>query len=250
VANTRHLTRAPLTEALLDFRVQPRDGTLIEDLLRIELKLSADYPIRKAKNQNRFEVKFEQKDGAAQGTTEVSATTIGYAFQSKDQQRIVQMARDGFTLNFLPPYSDGDTLMAEARAIWAKYVEVMQPIKITRVALRYINQIRLPLNMKDFGDYLTASPQIPAGLPQELSNFFSRVVIVNTKIGAQAGVAQAVPGEADERGLAYTLDIDAFFDGDFDVEDGAVWSKVAELRKFKNDIFFEYLTDKLLEKYE
>ena len=48
---------------------------------------------------------------------------------------------------------------------------------MSRVALRYINQLELPLKHGDqFTQFLTSAPDLPEGAPQAVSQFLSRVM--------------------------------------------------------------------------
>ena len=150
----------------------------------------------------------------------------------------------------MPPYTSGDELLAESRKNWQHYVEIASPVNATRLALRYINRLRLPGDIVDFDDFLTVAPQIPKDLPQIFANFFGKVVIVNEKIDAFAGVSQTFTGEVDETGVEVVLDIDVFTEGAYEVAADSIWDKFVQLRQFKNEIFFGFVTDKLLEAYQ
>ena len=77
---------------------------------------------------------------------------------------------DGFTFSRLKPYETWENLRDEAYRLWQKYREITSP-EIIRVALRYINKLEFPLPIKNFSDYLTAAPIVPAELPQGVSSF-------------------------------------------------------------------------------
>jgi uncharacterized protein (TIGR04255 family) len=246
MARYRHLSKAPIGEALLDIRTQPSDEVSIEALQKIDLLLDG-YGNRQETKRGHLHLDF---DDATKANAQVVSTTMGYAFQNQQKTRLIQISRDGFTQHFLPPYPNGDLLLEEAKKNWAHYVAIAAPLATTRLAMRYINRFRLPRQIIDFNDYLVASPQIPSGLPQGIANFFSKVVLVNPVIGAHAGVSQIFTGEIDESGVEVILDIDVFFEGVDVPTDSAIWKKFDELRGFKNDIFFGFVTDKLLEAYE
>jgi len=129
----------------------------------------------------------------------------------------------------------------------------VKPQEVNRVAVRYINEMELPLPLADFKEYLSAPPEVPAGLPQTLSGFFQRVVMADTVKDRMAAVSQAFEGvQATETADKITvfLDIDAFSQVSMSADSQEVWDKLDELREFKNNIFFEHLTDKTLELFE
>ena len=205
------------------------------------------YAKREGKQQQNLKFNFDL--AGAQPKAELSAKTTGVVFLSDDGTRLLQLANDGFTLNFLHPYSDGDRLLKDARRAWDLYATVAKPARTLRLALRFINRMHLADEEIDFDDYFSAAPRIPDGLPQTLANYFSRVTIANAELKAFAAVAQAFNGERKDEGFEVVLDIDVFTERHYDPTDPEIWQTFSQLRAFKNDIFFRHVTDRLLEKY-
>jgi uncharacterized protein (TIGR04255 family) len=72
---------------------------------------------------------------------------------------------DGFSASKLAPYTDWHDLRTQARDLWAKYRKATDPVLITRLALRYINRIDIPLPISDLKEYMRTIPEIsPDGL--------------------------------------------------------------------------------------
>jgi uncharacterized protein (TIGR04255 family) len=66
-----------------------------------------------------------------------------------------------------------------------------------------------------------------------------------------AHVSQAlVEASAQNQQPTIILDIDAFKGGQFATDDPVIVRNFDELREFKNLIFFNYLTDEMLRKFE
>src|SRR5439155_19957410 len=115
----------------------------------------------------------------------------GSRFDATDGKTVAQFRSDGFTLNRLKPYEDWRTLWNEAKRLWLVYVEHVKPVGVTRLALRYINELQLPLEPgEDFALYLAAPPNIPAELPQHLSDFAVRAHLHEPSSGLAAVVTQ------------------------------------------------------------
>jgi uncharacterized protein (TIGR04255 family) len=133
-----------------------------------------------------------------------------------------------------------------------RYAAQLHPEFVTRVALRYINALSLPLPLDRFEKYLAAPPGVPPGMPNSLSGFLSRLVI--PKGLDTAVITQSVEGEvkSTERAsvLKVLLDIDVSHRcmlprDEFDQVDAVL----ERLREYKNQIFFSFLTDEALEMY-
>jgi uncharacterized protein (TIGR04255 family) len=133
-----------------------------------------------------------------------------------------------------------------AREQWSQYRELAQPASVTRLALRYINRIRLPLPIKDFRDYILTVPEIAPGLPQRPAGFFARIVLPFQDHECLAIVTETIePSERDA--LPWILDIDAYTERPFTAESNEIWLTFEKLRDAKNEVFFRSLTEKAKE---
>lgn len=244
MAEKRPLKNAPIKEALIDIQVILPDEVTIESLDKLADELEGEYPKKESVTHGNVHIHFDESQ-------EISANTehnrVGIRLTSPDGLQVVQLRMTGFTFSCLEPYDSWETMVAEAKRIWGLYNDVVTPIKIKRVATRFINVIRIPMvTLVDFDTVLTEAPQIPAGLPQALASFLSRIVIPYGDIKSVAIVTQAF--EAMEgKNVPITLDIDVFSAQPFDPKETEYWDILDKLRDIKNDIFFKSITDKTLE---
>ena len=246
----RHLRNAPITEAIIDFRVKASAGVNAKKFADLKPRLTAHLP--KMEEQRRFQVQatFEVTRDQAQAPTLRTLGLQGYRFKSGDEKTIAQFRVDGFTVNRLRPYTSWEELFPQAMELWRLYCDTAQPITVTRLALRYINRIELIASNIDFDAYLRAGPSVPPEVPQSLSGFLTRVTIQNSEMNIFAHVAQALEASGQHQQPTIILDIDAFKGGQFTPEDPIIEDTFGELREFKNLIFFNYLTDEALRRFE
>lgn len=248
MTNSIHFPKAPITEALLDIRVSLPSDTSLEMLELFQQEIKNQYPLTRKRVSGTFSFGF--KDQAAP-VVEQSAHTDGFFFTSADQQRIVQARLDGFTFSWLKPYDRWETFRDEAKRLWEHYQKIASPLSITRVALRYINRIDLPFKdgrSVDFNEYLLTRPEISPELPQDLADFFVRLVIMEKKLPAFAVVTQTLQQADKQSGvLPLILDIDVFREATFPCATEEVWCFFEKLRQLKNDVFLRSLTDKTKE---
>ena len=237
------LAKAPITEALIDIRIRVRDDLKIDQLYSIYESISKEYPNKKERSL--WEGRVEFKKGEIPVSTDAEMVN-GYVFISADEKQVFQARLDGFTFNRLKPYETWDCFRDEARRLWEKYSEVTSP-EITRVALRYINKVELPLPITDFSEYLTAAPIVPAGLPQGVTSFLSRVVIHEPEISAAGIITQALEQMVDPDIIPVILDIDVFKQKSEGMSEEEAWQILERLRNFKNKIFFKSITEKARE---
>ncbi len=243
----KHLKNAPLKEAVIDLRTSLAEDISGERFLELKDVLSADYP----KVQERREMKAEFKVGEGQART-IQLGVHGIWFTSEDDGQIAQFRRDGFTFSRLRPYTRWKHVFPEALRMWGHYLDIAPVHEVTRVALRYINRINLPLPVGDFGNHFTAPPEIPEGLPQSLAGFICRVLMVDEETGNLATVTQSLEKGLDEKSISIILDIDAYREGPpyFSKDEAELVPIFEELHAFKNRIFFGFITEQTAQRYE
>ncbi len=239
------LNKAPITEALIDIRVKlptTVDAKKIESMYE-----SIKEQYQEKQEQRISEIKVELKTEELVKST--GAKINGYRFITSDKKQIVQARLDGFTFSRLHPYITWEELRDEAYRLWKLYKDTTSPEVITRVALRYINNLNIPLPIRDFGDYLTTPPTVPEELPQGVSSFLNRIVIHEPSLGANVIITQALEQIAPDK-APIILDIDVFKLQPKGIEEKDAWEIMEKLRHFKNKIFFNSITNKLKGMYK
>lgn len=241
-----HLPKAPLVEALIDLRVQLTAPFDVAQLNAIDDKTVERYPTKATMRKLAGQIHLTEQ-GASQKIH--MDEPYGNRYTSNDGAFVFQARTDGFTLSRLKPYSDWDELCSEAKRLWAFYTEAAGVELVTRVAVRYINRMDLPLPISDFGEYLTSPPIIPASLPQTLSSFLMRFVMHDELKGISAIVTQVLE-ESPSPIAPIILDIDVFKEGSYEAQSAEWWAVLSTLRDFKNRVFFSSITDKTLELFQ
>lgn len=239
---------APITEALLDIRVQlPREI----DLKKLEVfheYIRSRFPDKKQRLF--FETGFQLSSEKPPVTLPASGGPYGYMFSSPNEKKVVQARLDGFTFNKLKPYENWERFFSEAQELWAFYLEIAQPEKVTRIGLRYINRIEIPFPIKDFKEYILTIPEIAPNLPQGIARLFMQLSIPNDDIQATAIVTEAMESTAGIQKLPFIFDIDVFQETLCNADEPGFWEKFKKLRVFKNDIFFNSITEKTKELFK
>lgn len=238
---------APITEALIDLRVTFGSGDQSDRLARLEQLakgLSDLFPNIEKRMEHQYAFKVEDSAGTAE--THARSRQSGFVGFAEDRKKAVQLRVDGFAFSKMKPYESWSSLRDEACNLWNAYREAMNPSKVVRLAVRYINRIELPLPIAEFQDYILTGPQVADGIPQGLAEFFFRVVIPNTEDPKiQAAVTSTMEKiDKNAKVLPYIFDIDAFTPVELDPTDDAVWSTLHKLRDYKNLIFFLSMTEK------
>ena len=158
--------------------------------------------------------------------------------------------RMGTRFSRLEPYETWEKMKENASRLWNEYRGIARPKALTRIATRFINVLRLPNPIYDFGDYLRAPPQVPEKLPHGISSFLTRVVMHETTIEAVGILSQALENIENPETMPIVLDIDVFIERNFAADTLDFWNALEQLRKFKNEIFFESITERTAELFK
>jgi uncharacterized protein (TIGR04255 family) len=237
-----HYDKAPILEAVIDFRVAAGGELALAALGTLDLSLKSEYPTRDG-------IK-EQAVAFVAGGAEpaVSSKDIGFRFTSADKKRVLQFRTTGFTFSRLPPYQSWEPFCTEARQLWKLYAAARRPELVTRIAVRYVNRLELPLPIADFKDYLRNVPEVSGNLPQGLSGFVLQLKIPQPDLpGGMLILNQGLLDSPDPNVAAVLLDVDLFHEARFKPDSDGIWDALEVLHQRKNDVFEASITDKTRE---
>lgn len=241
------LKSAPIVEGVLDIQFEPLPSCDLDKLEALQSSLT-DYPFKSKRFQVQANVQVNAIDGSA--SMSQSGDVIGFAFTNSSKTLIFQARLNGVTLSVLPPYKTYGALQTEAQRLWEIFCKRVARPRITRLGLRYINRLELPLPFDDFREYIKTIPEIAPGLPQGLSDFRMRLVVPDDRSSSTAIITQVCDGApVDNSKIPVFFDIDVFRIVN-DLDDIALWNTFAELREYKNRLFFGSITPRLQEMFE
>jgi len=241
----RRYQKPPITEAIIDLRVELRPGYRSIDLNNARDGEEATYP-----GVEEMQVAFGQMQFGPQVSATAGSKHIGYLFRSADGKQIYQARLDGFTMSRLAPYENWDALRDEARRLWDIYRPVTSPIKVVRLAVRYVNRIDMPLPFKDFREYLRTVPEVSPDLPQGLAGYFMQLAIPQEDIESLALINETIIDPARQDVVSVILDIDIFRAKDIPEDQEGIWNCFEQLRLRKNEVFEACITDKSRELFK
>jgi len=169
MAKQRHLKNAPITEAIIDFRTKLPAIFNVKEFLSLKETFCDRFP----KIQERRFIKsgFKINKGVPVSEEPKEEGIHGYFFKPTDDKKVVQFRINGFTFSLLKPYTSWEDFRNEAKDLWKFFVNITSPENVTRIAVRYINHMDIPLPVTNFSEYLTAPPNVPENLPGGISSF-------------------------------------------------------------------------------
>lgn len=249
MARQRHLPHAPITEALIDLHVEPRPGLTFVALKEAIGEPEFGYYVKNPISIGHFGFKLPPH-GQPPETTAQSAQ-VGLRLHSPDEKYVVQCRLEGFTLSRLPPYEEWNALVDETRRLWQAYTERLVPVRVTRIATRFINNLQLPLQQGvSYQTYLHKLVDIPAEAPQAVASFFQRFHLADVESTANVNLTLALESTPPDGPVPVILDIDVFMVADLTPTDERVWGILEHLRELKNRTFFSTITEQAARLYE
>jgi uncharacterized protein (TIGR04255 family) len=235
----------PITEAIIDIRAVSAPGVDLEALKDFAHGLESRFPLRQEHFglQQTFQVKLEG------GPPKISSSTAvdGLLFRSSDNQRVVQARLNGFAFNRLRPYDRWEKFSAEALELWERYKSVARPVNVTRIGVRYLNRILLPLPVSNYREYCLLFPEFPKEFSSRTQDFFLHFSLRLPTFADAAAVTNLAfePLQPNATSLPLILDLDTFFQFTVCPPDSEeIWAKLGVLRNFKNYLFDSSLTEK------
>lgn len=237
--------RPPITEALIDIRVELPTDVTFESLAAVRNQVSRDYPAEETRGVTQSTISL---------TPSVKSTTehkqLGYALFTADKKQVFQARVDGFTFSRLEPYEDWESLRNEARRLWDIYRAVLKPISISRIAVRYINQLNLPGRSAEFEDYFKTFPQLSQQLEprlRDISQFLMSLRIPQDDLNGSLILNEALGVPKNTDTVPIILDFDLFIERPKVIDEEGLWSLFQQLRERKNFYFEACITDKTRE---
>ncbi len=248
MAKPRHLPHAPITEALIDIQVIPRDGLTFTALKDAIETTNFGYYIKSPISEGTFAFALAP-EGKPQSAAQ--ATQVGLRLHSSNEKFVAQFRLAGFTLSRLPPYEKWENLLEEAKRLWAIYADTLAPKHVLRVGTRFINNLNLPLETgESFQKYLNKLVDVPDDVPQVVETFFQRFHLVEPASGARVILTLALDGIPPAGGIPVILDVDAFVATTLKPADRDLWTVLERLHELKIRSFFGTITEQTAELYQ
>jgi uncharacterized protein (TIGR04255 family) len=246
--------KAPIAEAVIDLRVTLPEEIRVETLRSLHARLPDTYDAPKEVIEALAQIDL----AAPSAITRTERSHRGYRFDRADGRRVLTVKLDGFSYSFLPPYGGWENFRGEAKQLWDIYRDSYGPTLVTRVAVRYINRINVPLRTADakgslrLEDFFRTYPQITEGLTYNtMTGFIMQVQVPQPDIESILMLNQAVVQPEEPGVLSVVLDLDLFRGVEWDPEDDElVWGFLDKLRVRKNEAFEASITDNTRELFK
>jgi uncharacterized protein (TIGR04255 family) len=245
------LRNPPIVEAVLDIDCDLPPRFDLASLAEPSRERFRDrYP--KFRTQHLQELMIETKLGSPPSASTRHGAVQAFQFLQEEKRQLVQVRAQGFSFNRLAPYSGLDDYLPEIERTWRSYTDLVSPIQIRIIRLRYINRILVPMTAGkvDLDEFLKVGPRLPDEERLVLSGFLSQLAAIEKDTGLQVNLVLTAQAPAIEH-LPVILDITVV---SAVTAEGTEWSLmmpiIESLRGLKNRIFANTLTPRCIELFQ
>ena len=231
----------PITEAIFDVQVDKLNNGTLESLEKAHEDLKNEYPDKEKKINYSEQVELREPDRESDEQSNI----VGYLFSNEAGNRKVQFRLDGFTYNVLAPYENWEKHSREFFRLWQQFEKRFAPHEITRIGVRYINRIDIPINGEnfDFDDYIKNMPPTPGCLPDSIGNFFMQVQAPTHDPWKNVVITQTMEPPEGET-LPFILDINVIQIEEISRNAAGLKEQLEAMRSIKNEVFEDCITEK------
>lgn len=208
-------------------------------LEKVARKFRREYPRKESLAQ--LELKLEEAS-----PPQAIPHPDGFKLSSEDGADLILLKPHTITTSRLAPYTSWESLIGRAKENWQVWKRVVEYREIARVGVRIINRIDIPL--KDAPDKLRTEDylRISVELPHR-DMVYTRYALqiqlpLDDGLSLVVNSATVPPPLIDH--YSFLLDLDFSKEGDLPQRDDALWELVDTLRKPKNEMFEQFITDK------
>ena len=247
MAATRHLTKAPVIEAILGFQA---DASKAWDVEAVRLGLPTHFPVFPEVQEQRM---FENQIWVAPGKEPESSTKVhpveAFILRNSDLSAAAQIRRDGFAFSQLQPYPDWDVFVTAALEQWKIYAERLVVEAPFNVFIRFINRVSYPLDGFKLSKFFAKPPVPPMGSSWGFK-FFREHHIYSPK--DERFTVDSVFTRVDPESLKsanFILDLTITPSKPLAETGDSVESLLPEMRSLKNEAFFSTFTENGLKPY-
>ncbi|MEE8483771.1 MAG: TIGR04255 family protein [Nitrospinota bacterium] len=235
------LSKAPIAEAVIEFRFSPDSSLDFSALKKMGDTITDKFPLKEEKALKEMKWHFSKKEPLPQLK---DLGPVMLILSSTEKNRVVQLRTDRYAFSSVGPYSTWNEFSTEAMNVWQRFDIGERINSFSRVGVRYINNLNLPKDRNYLERYLSRPPKIPENVSGGIEGFLNRVIIKNSEIPASSTIALALDhNKISEESLPVILDIDVFYSDFMEYNEGMILDVLEKLRNFKNDIFFNSLTE-------
>lgn len=235
--------KSPIVEARIDIKVQCSPEQEVANLLQMGTVIESEYGVRDQlfHLHSNVDVDFDSKKVLDSSTFN---NPVGYTFQSNNKKATIEARLDGFTFSHSSPYPGWDIFLEKGFKLWNIYHQIISPVTINSLSLRYLNRIDIPLPSSgiDLQDYLRTVPEVSSDLP-EVARYVLYLQIPIEEIDSIAHVTQTSLPKPSSDIASIALDINIIKQGTISQDTEDILNTLNLIHPHASRIFESSITD-------
>jgi uncharacterized protein (TIGR04255 family) len=234
----------PIAEALVEFRFgRTRPWAEVEGPL---LEFFAKTHTGEKRKMETYQVQSEWKAGTV--ATQASSNFSRWILPNGSGTRLLGIGPEVLSVHVVAPYPGWSQFRPAVDEAFARYAEIAEPQSLTRVVVRYIDQILIPEGVA-LKEYFRALPDKLPSQPEALTSFQVTTESIDPLSGIRSLLTLVTgPSTGDHRRvIIYDLNLTR----DLPTDAPLAWGDVVELLHARQKaIFEESITDKMRKLFE
>jgi uncharacterized protein (TIGR04255 family) len=209
-------------------------------------KFISDYP--QHQHVQTFNVNLELPEDQPDAPKAKFDRVVGHRRSSVDMTELLLFFRSAFVISQLAPYPGWDSFLNRFSRDWAVWKRFIGFREITRIGVRYINRIDIPISgsVVEFEAYLNVFPKLPDVFPP-VNAYAVQAVLPMEDIRCKLTLnSAAVPSPILDH-ASFVFDQDIAREIDPPQRDEAIYELLNEIRIQKNKIFEACITNRARE---
>lgn len=229
----------PITEAVIQVSVSHEMA--IKDMEKIGNLLLKFYPHKVIITDLDIHITPQPTGGES---VAVNSQPKGLRLHSDDQVDRAIISQNSLTVARLAPYQGWDALHEQFVTAWKSWKKVAKTKPISRIGVRYVNRIDIPLENEkkiELEDYLTFYPKVPELGNSPMAEYLIQVTQPINNLWSATIASTVLPSPLINY-ISLLLDIDVFRTKSIPLKDEELWTMIAEARSIKNTVFESCIT--------
>lgn len=240
------LAHPPISEAVLQVAISPAASE--ESIRRISTSFKSDF--EDWEQINAFSMGFTAQLGSDASIAPQSQQQVfrGLVGRSRETGRLVNLDLESFSFHQLAPYPGWKVVEPLFERYWKAYREHIPSHAVTRLAIRTVNRIEIPVSEFLPTEYFNCWPTIPAPDDARVGRVYLRSELYHSGLscGTILQLSSEIPGPSKDTSV-FLLDIDVFSGLPRLATDAEIVDRMRTLKDLRNWYFFSSLTAKCLD---
>lgn len=238
------LSRAPIAEAVIDFRVFSQHPWNPD---KLKNSIKEIFPkAKKIEATNEFIYKVSL---SGEPPKEERIGCVGYKILCENERHIVQFNQKGFVLSWVKDYKDWPSFVDQVEIYWKMYCDLLFPDEVKRIGVRFINKMVIknePPSLKEYYIYPPSEKQID---DWDLTNFLHKESFVVPQTQYKVTLIKTISRDPKGLNKAVIFDSDVYVVQSISCAWGSLSEHLCNIRDIKNKAFFGNIVKTKIEEY-